>query len=167
MTAMQYLFISSKVESRIASLEKAGKVGKALAQKATDIIESLASGTFQHRMDVIASYTKYGEKRIKHCRKYDLGCGHRLITLMRGSTVFIPFMGTHDACRRWLESNSRLKDFKAGRGRTIRVANRRSAQNVLKGVEEIDIVAYDHDGGLNLTDKDLRRVFAALVKGAK
>jgi YedE family putative selenium metabolism protein len=41
---MELLFVSSKVESRIAALEKAGKSGKNLAQKATSIIDSLACG---------------------------------------------------------------------------------------------------------------------------
>jgi len=36
---MKLLFVSSKVESRIAALEKAGKSGKNLAQKVTGIID--------------------------------------------------------------------------------------------------------------------------------
>jgi hypothetical protein len=74
---IKLLFVSSKVESRIAALEKAGKPGKNLAQKATSIIDGLASGDVRHHMDAIESYTKYGENRIKNCRKYDLGCGYR------------------------------------------------------------------------------------------
>jgi len=54
---MELLFVSSKVESRIAALEKAGKSGKNLAQKATSIIDSLASGNVRHHMDAIESYT--------------------------------------------------------------------------------------------------------------
>ena len=75
---MELLFISSQVESRIAALKKAGKSGKNLAQKATSVIDSIASGDVRCHMDAIESYTKYGENRIKNCRKYDLGCGYRL-----------------------------------------------------------------------------------------
>ena len=57
---MELLFVSSKVESSIAALEKAGKSGKNLAQKATSIIDSLVSGDVRHHMDAIESYTKYG-----------------------------------------------------------------------------------------------------------
>ena len=81
---MKYLHISTKVEDRIEDLKKSGKTGRALAQKATRIIAHLTSGTVGHHMDAIGSYTKYGEKRIKNCRKYDLGSGYRLITLQRG-----------------------------------------------------------------------------------
>ena len=72
-------------------------------------------------MDAIEGYTKYGEKRIKNCRKYDLGCGYLLITLQRCKTVFIPFLGSHDECQRWLENNSRLKAFNSGKGKTIHI----------------------------------------------
>jgi hypothetical protein len=58
---MKLLFVSSKVESRIAALEKAGKSGKNLAQKATGIIDSPASGDLRNHMDTVESYTQYGE----------------------------------------------------------------------------------------------------------
>ncbi len=164
---MELLFVSSKVESRIAALEKAGNSGKNLAQKATSIIDSLASGDVRNHMDAVESYTKYGEKRIKSCRKYDLGCGYRLITLQRGDTVFIPFLGTHDNCQRWLESDSRLKDFNAGAGRTIRVVEKKPVKMISRMCKSADDIADDHDVFKHLTDKDLRLVFSGLVQGAK
>jgi hypothetical protein len=164
---MKFLFVSSKVESRIEALNKSGKAGIALAQKAIRIIEKLTSGDFQNHMDVIGSYTKYGEKRIQHCRKYNLGCGYRLITLQRGETVFMPFLGTHDESHRWLESNSRLKDFNAGAGRMIRVVKKKPMTRLSKAIEKAEIVPDDSDLFKHLTDKDLRRVFSGLAQGAK
>jgi hypothetical protein len=164
---MKILFVSSKVKSRIAALEKAGKAGKTLAQKATGIIDSLASGGVRNHMDTVESYTKYGEKRIKNCRKFDLGCGYRLITLQRGKTVFIPFLGSHDECQRWLENNSRLKAFHTGKGKIIHIEGRNAPLTNPKNVENMDM---DEDGdGLlqNLTDEDLRTVFNGLVEGAR
>ena len=163
---MELLFVSSKVESRIAALEKAGKSGKNLAQKATSIIESLASGDVRHPMDAIESYNKYGENRIKNCRKYDLGCGYRLITLQRGKTVFIPFLGSHDECQRWLENNSRLKAFHAGKGKTIHIEDKNSSFTNSINVEKMD-GEENVDGFVQrLTDKDLRTVFKGLIEGA-
>ena len=164
---MKFLFVSSKVESRIEALNKSGKTGIALAQKAMRIIEKLTSGDFQHNTDAIGSYTKYGEKRIQHCRKHDLGCGYRLITLQRGETIFMPFLGTHDESHRWLESNSRLKDFNAGAGRMIRVVKKKPMTRLSKAIEKADIVADDSDLFKHLTDKDLRHVFSGLVEGSK
>lgn len=164
---MKLLFVSRRVESRITALEKAGRSGKALAQKATGIIDSLASGAVHSHVDVVESYTKYGEKRIKNCRKFDLGGGYRLITLQRGKTVFIPFLGSHDECQRWLENNSRLKAFTAGKGKTIHIEDRRSLPINLRDVDNIDMDV-DGDGFLqNLSDKDLRSVFNGLVEGAE
>ncbi len=162
---MKFLFVSSKVESRIEALNKSGKAGIALAQKAIRIIEKLTSGDFQNHMDAIGSYTKYGEKRIQHCRKYNLGCGYRLITLQRGETVFMPFLGTHDESHRWLESNSRLKDFNAGSGRMIRVVKKKPVKIISKMNKRDDNIPDDYDVLEHLTDKDLRRVFSGLVQG--
>ncbi|MFH2219296.1 MAG: hypothetical protein ABII68_06515 [Pseudomonadota bacterium] len=165
---MKYLCVSSKVESRIAVLEKAGKAGTALARKATRIIESLASEAVRHHMEAICSYTKYGEKRIKNCRKYDLGCGYRLITLQRGVKVFIPFLGTHDECQCWLESNSRMKAFTAGRGTALRISQNKSSSSPPSGGDIADIKADSDDEVLqHIADKDLRRVFCGLIEGAK
>ncbi|MFZ0611112.1 MAG: hypothetical protein WAM73_02635 [Desulfobacterales bacterium] len=119
-------------------------------------------------MDTIASYTKYGEKRIKNCRKYDLGCGYRLITLQRGAKVFIPFFGTHDECQRWLEGNSRLKNFVPGNGTLFRIPyeNQLSAT---PACENDGACKDDADDELlrKLTDKVLRHIFSGLVEVAE
>ena len=163
---MKLLFVSSKVESRIAALEKAGKSGKTLAQKATGVIDRLASGDVWNPVDTVESYTKYGEKRIKNCRKYDLGCGYRLITLQRGETVFIPFLGSHDECQRWLENNSRLKAVHAGKGNTIPIEDCKSFSAHPIDLENMDVNEEADDFMQDLTDRDLRTVFNGLVEGA-
>ena len=164
---MKCLYISAKVESRIEALKKAGKAGAALAQKTTRIIESLTSGAVQHHMDTIGSYTKYGEKRIKNCRKYDLGCGYRLITLQRGGKVFIPFLGTHDECQRWLENNSHLKDVAAGKGKLLKISHKpRTPASPSYDVSTGIVEDAQEDLLLEISDKDLRRVFSGLVEGA-
>jgi hypothetical protein len=162
---MKLLFVSSKVERRIAALEKAGKSGKTLAQKATGIIDRLASGEVCNPMDTVESYTKYGEKRIKNCRKYDLGCGYRLVTLQRGETIFIPFLGSHDACQRWMENNSRLKAVPAGKGNTIAMEDGKSSPAHLIDLENMDANEEVDDFLQNLNDRDLRTVFNGLVEG--
>ena len=165
--AMKALFVSAKVESRIAALETTGKSGRTLAQKATGIIDSLASGESRGLVDTVESYTKYGEKRIKHCRKYDLGCGYRLITVHRGETVFIPFLGSHDECQRWLENNSRLKAFHGGNGRTIHIEDKDPSLSNPIDAEQLDGNEEDEVWLHNLTDEDLRAVFSGLVEGVR
>ena len=96
----------------------------ALAQKTEQIIESLKSGALQYHQDGIGNFTRYGEKRIRNCRKYDLGSGFRLVVLQRGQTLFIPFLGTHDGCQRWLENHSKLKTIVAGNGTVFRIVHK-------------------------------------------
>ena len=161
---MKFLYVSKKVEDSIKALERTGKAGKDLAHKAKSVIEGLASGTDQRSKDIHVTFTKYGEKRIKNCQKYDLGCGYRLITVQRGETVFIPFLGTHDNCHRWLENNSRLKNFTYDTGRKISMDVEKKGKAVR---EEIDCVTVMSDDDLfrQLTDKELRLVFSGLIQG--
>jgi hypothetical protein len=163
---MKYLYISVKVENRIEALKKAGKAGVALAQKTILIIESLTSGAVRHHMDAIGSYTKYGENRIKNCRKYDLGCGYRLITLQRGGKVYIPFLGTHDECQRWLENNSRLKEVPVGKGKLLKISPKAQTPASRSYGASTDIVEdLQEDRLLEISDKVLRCVFSGLVEG--
>lgn len=164
---MKYVHISANVTNRIKTLRKAGKAGAALAHKASRIIENLTSGYLRHHMDGISGYTKYGEKRIKDCRKYDMGCGYRLITLQRGQRVFIPFLGTHDECQRWLESNSRLKSFTAGKGTWFRVSReQRLLEDQARATSSYQREDACEASELKVSDEDLRRVFSGLVEAA-
>jgi len=165
---MKYVHISSKVERRIEELKNAGKAGKTLARKAAFIIDRLTSGAIRSHMDAVGSFTKYGEKRIKNCRKYDLGCGYRLLTLQRGVNVFVLFIGTHDECQRWLENNSRMKDVVAGNGVFSRIPHEsrqsESPTNPDSGNFNGD---FEDDLLLKISDQDLRRVFCGLVEAAR
>ena len=163
---MKSIYVSKKVETSIKALRKNGKTGNNLASKAKMIIDGLASGAAQHPDDVVGTTTKYGEKRIKNCYKYDLGWGYRLVTVQRGETVFIPFLGTHDSCQRWLETNSRLKNFAVGSGRKISITDtrQRKASSIESACENKK--TYDNPS-YHLTDKELRFVFSGLVQGMK
>lgn len=161
------VYVSSKVEARIASLEKAGKAGKTIARKAGRIIEKLASASARRRLEAAGSFTKYGERRIRNCHKYDLSCGYRMIILKRGATVMLPFLGTHDECHRWLEANNRMKAFNAGAGRTIRVADDEIRTRSADKTGREDVSAGDEDAFRQPTDIELRQVFSGLVAGLK
>ncbi|NLA73884.1 MAG: hypothetical protein GX846_00115, partial [Deltaproteobacteria bacterium] len=93
---MRHVKISTKVERRIKGIKQAGKAGKLIARKAEAIIEGLKSGAFLDQNEFMGPVTKYGEKRLKGCRKYDFGSGYRLITLQKHMMILVPFIGTHD-----------------------------------------------------------------------
>ena len=110
---------------------------------------------------------KHGEKRIKSCRKFDLGYGFRLITLQRGVKVFVPFLGTHDECQRWLENNSRLKGVTADGGTLYRVPAAARHPGKTPGADSDDFrYVLESEAAVQLSDRDLRRIFSGIVAGA-
>lgn len=166
---MKYLHVNANVERRIEHLKQTGKAGRSLAQKANRIIRRLTSGEIRHLWDGTGRCTKHGENRIRHCRKYDLGCGYRLITLKRGLRVHIPFLGTHDECRRWLANNSRLKQIPASNGTMFRIPSDVRAKADPGGKAGVDSTcdARDDEVVRKLDDRDLRRIFSGLVNGSE
>jgi hypothetical protein len=163
---MKYVYLSAKVQDRIDRLKRNGKAGHQLARKVTGIIESLTSGAVNRHRYAVAGYTKYGENRIKNCHKYDLGCGYRLIVLRRDSKIYIPFLGPHDDCQRWLENNSRKKALKFGRGTRFRVTPTGQSPPELSSVSlATGPEANEEDPVSKLSDQDLRHVFRGLIHG--
>ena len=164
---MRYIKISAKVERRIESLRQSGKAGRAIAEKAGSIIESLKSGVFLDNTEYMGPFTKYGEKRIKNCRKYDFGNGYRLITLQKGKILLVPFLGTHDECHRWLETNNKSKHIAEGNGTLVSVPDERLEQDDEDTpCDEISELCMD-ETPLDLSEQDLRIIFRGLVEGAK
>lgn len=162
---MKCVYISARVQSRIESLKKSGKTGNALARKATRIIKKLLLGSDLYQLDSIGNFTKYGEKRIRNCHKYDMGGGFRLITIQRGSKLFIQFLGTHDECQRWLQKNSQLKEVPTGNGTFIRIPQKDHFVTHPENEDSEDILQNDEDEITSeLSDRDLRRIFCGLIK---
>ncbi len=159
---MNYVKVSAKVERRLESLRQSGKAGKIIAQKAEKIIEDLKSGPVLFHNEPSGIFTKYGEKRVKNCRKYDLGCGHRLITLQKDSMLLVLLLGTHDECQRWLEKTGKLKDLPDGKGEIFSVSNREPATGRSSIACEEEIC--DDEAPVNISEQDLRVVFRGLIE---
>ena len=49
--------------------------------------------------------TNHGEARIRHCVKFDLGDGFRLISQRTNNTLAYLFVGDHEECDKWLNKN--------------------------------------------------------------
>jgi superfamily I DNA/RNA helicase len=52
--------------------------------------------------------TNHGEGRIRHCVKYDLGDGYRLVTIQHSKFCAFCYVGNHDDTDQWLRSNCGL-----------------------------------------------------------
>ena len=164
---MRYIKVSAKVEDRIDALNQSGKTGKVIAGKALNIIENIKSGAIPEYTEQVGTCTKYGEKRIKNCHKFDFGSGYRMITLHNSDSgiIFIPFLGTHDECQRWLENNRRIKDISAGKGTTFCI-RARDTEDPDSSYDARDDFCED-EVSMNLSEQDMQIVFCGLVKGAK
>ena len=162
---MRYVKICTKVERRIETLRQSGKAGKVIARKALSIIENLKLGAFLDYTEHIGTVTKYGEKRLKNCRKYDFGNGYRLITLQKGPTIFVPFLGTHDECQRWLEINNKSKHIASGKGTMVSVPEQEQKTKHTTCNETTELCPDEIP--LDLNENILRTVFCGLVNVAK
>jgi translation initiation factor 2B subunit (eIF-2B alpha/beta/delta family) len=163
---MKNVHVSAKVEHQIEALKNDGKAGRAVARRAAAIIENLTAKGVGSYLDDVGSYTRYGEKRIRNCRKYDLSCGYRLVTLQRGVKLFVLFLGTHDACQRWLKNHRRLKEVIAGNGEEFQILSESPLPANQADTDAADS-SVDDEEELQLSDQEMRRVFCGLVEAAR
>lgn len=88
-----------------------GKKGEMAANQCENLLK-----LFQHEglfsNEVFSKRTKNGECRISNCVKYDLGHGYRLVTIKKGQSLLVPYLGTHDETDMWLDRH-RCNDFGA------------------------------------------------------
>ncbi len=99
---IRYLYLANSLAKRLENIHRAGKKGRIAAANCDHILElmrkpDIAISELQHKR------TKRGEGRIDNCIKYNLGNGYRLVTVLSGDRLFIPFVGTHDETDGWLE----------------------------------------------------------------
>jgi hypothetical protein len=94
-------------------LHRAGGRSAAAAERAEAIITTLASAPGMPEQ--VHRLTKFGERRIDGCQKYDLGAGHRLVYVKEEDHYVFLFVGTHDDCDRWLTNNKYLHDLQLDR----------------------------------------------------
>lgn len=162
--AEKFICLNPKVSERIADLRKAGTTGILLADKAEAIISKIKSGEAWQADRKVAPRTAHGEKRIRKCVKYDLGWGHRLVTLLRGDILFICCLGTHDECDRWLEKNSRTKKFEMPNARVCCVAPTELEIQSSPDKEAPEVSDDLEQRLMSLSDRQIRNIFCGLVE---
>lgn len=99
---MEYLESKHMVKC-LRNLKIRGGKGQAIASKVLALIGNISHGE-DSPFDGL-KVTNNGESRIKHCIKYDLGDGHRLITVQNDKYVLLCYVGDHDECDSWLDRN--------------------------------------------------------------
>jgi mRNA-degrading endonuclease YafQ of YafQ-DinJ toxin-antitoxin module len=85
------------------ALATAGKNERDAGRRAEEVISRLRYDPCDTAAE--NKRTHHGEQRLDRCRKYDIGCGFRLVAVKRGSRLIFTCIGSHDDCQRWLENN--------------------------------------------------------------
>jgi hypothetical protein len=108
-TVAVFIHRKSRFTKYLHKLHRAGGRSAVAAQRAEAIMLTLASEP--GLPEQVHRLTKFGERRIDGCQKYDLGAGYRLVYVKEeGHYVFL-YVGTHDDCDRWLTNNKYLHDL--------------------------------------------------------
>lgn len=102
---MQYITHPEFMES-VYRLYRQNGVYKKVAETALSIwAKAHNTDVFQQKDVFERAKTHYGENRLRHCRKYNLSKGCRLVTAFDQDTLIFLFLGMHEECDRWLDNN--------------------------------------------------------------
>lgn len=85
----------------LKSLEKMLRAGGSKQQAREKVIKIL--GEINVGSTELGKLTNNGEKRIKHCIKYDLPGQCRLVTVQNKNAIILLFVGDHDECDHWIK----------------------------------------------------------------
>lgn len=97
------IHLHPKFDKQLNALKLGDRKAARAAETGERLVDALTRGL--PTTEGVAAPTRSGEWRVKGCRKYDLGSGYRLVTILRDRRLYVICIGTHDECDRWLETN--------------------------------------------------------------
>jgi len=159
---LKTLHIHPRVEKNLEQMKALDNAPKIAAERAEAIIDALKNGTI---MACAGRLSKTKDARIRRLFKYDLGKGFRLITLKDKTALYILFVGSHDRCDTWLDTNSKGKPHQTEVLMTCYDVKKKRQKHTNNAIEspadpEDDLC----DRTPPVSQKDLREVFCGLVK---
>jgi len=106
--AVRFVHRTPLFEQCLRELCSQGGTAAAAAKRVDRIISSIARQENSHSRERFG-VTRKGEYRIENCKKIALGHGYRLICILKDFHLVLLFVGSHDACYRWIERNKGFK----------------------------------------------------------
>jgi hypothetical protein len=150
----------------LEDLRTKGGTAESAAKKAVDFINAV-SGREDRKVREKFSFTRHGEARIRNCRKVDLGCGYRLVCLLKDGHFVLLYAGSHDDCSRWLMRNRRMTFELKEAAQPVSVVReqlpREEVVPIVGGQEGNIADAYEAELMSRIDDAVLRKVFSGLV----
>jgi hypothetical protein len=159
---LEFIYLDPAISKRLELLRRSGKKAALAAAKTEEIISRLKSGG--EPPDQAGTLTRHGEKRIRGVRKYDLGSGYRLVAYRQRFRIYLLYVGTHDACHRWIENNRELALDKIGkRCAKLMVACDDTTSDPAGDAAASMAAEEDDDPLAQASERDLRQIFRGLV----
>ena len=156
------LHIHPKVEKILDQMRSQDNAPKIAAKRAEAIIDALKNGTIMARAGRLS---KTKDARIRKLFKYDLGKGFRLISLKDKSSLYILFVGSHDQCDTWLDTNSKGKPHQTEVSMICYEVKRKRRTHTRHAIQSpVDPEEDLCDRMPPVSQKDLREIFCGLVK---
>ena len=106
---IEHIKYHPRFEKQCKKLNKSGAKARKAVKKALDVL--LKFKTSKKNFNQLGSLSHYGELRLKDCIKYRLGNGYRLVVLIKKQALIVLFIGSHDQCNQWLETNRGAEKF--------------------------------------------------------
>ncbi len=153
-----------RFSKQLQALAKVGKNERIIARRAEKILVDLQDNPLHEETE--CRRTHYGEHRLRDCRKYDLSCGFRLVSLKRDRRLIFTCIGSHDDYQRWIENH---REHHEGI-ESSPVPRRCSTKNqgpVTPRKTEPDIDEYEEQLMARIDEQMLREIFAGLYKKNK
>ncbi|MDT8379860.1 MAG: hypothetical protein RQ739_13315 [Desulfotignum sp.] len=162
---LEILHIHPKVEKNLEQMKALDNAPKIAAKRAEAIIEALKKGTIMARAGRLS---KTKDARIRKLFKYDLGKGFRLISLKDKSSLYILFVGSHDQCDTWLDTNSKGKPHQTEVSMTCYAIKKKRRKHTSHAIQcPVDLQDDLCDRMPPVSQKDLREVFSGLVRSVQ
>ncbi|HMK60115.1 MAG TPA: hypothetical protein VK452_03090 [Dissulfurispiraceae bacterium] len=105
---VQFIHRTPLFEQCLRDLFSQGGTAALAARRVERIICTLAQQGRSHSRERFG-ITRKGEYRIDNCKKIALGHGYRLICILKDFHLVLLFVGSHDACFRWIERHRGFK----------------------------------------------------------
>ncbi|MCI5190725.1 MAG: hypothetical protein D3905_13255 [Candidatus Electrothrix sp. AS4_5] len=96
------------LKKQFQAMYRGGKKERAIIERAETLIRRLQANPLDEQAACRRTYN--GELRLRDCRKYNLSCGFRLISLKRDNRLIFTYIGSHDDCQKWIENNRDFQD---------------------------------------------------------
>lgn len=151
------------LRKQFQAMARGGKKERAIIERAETLIRRLQTDPLDEKAACRRTYN--GEMRLRDCRKYNLSCGFRLISLKRDNRLIFTYIGSHDDCQKWIENNRYFQDDIESQPIPLIPSSSRAACH--QGEETEDVLqekndTYEEELMNHLDEHVLREIFSGL-----